>query len=315
MGTPDFAVGVLRTIVLEGFDVVAVVTAPDKPSGRGLTLQPSAVKKFAIENHLPVLQPEKLKDPNFVAKLQSLQAEVFVVVAFRMLPEMVWAMPPKGTFNLHASLLPQYRGAAPIHHSIINGETETGVTTFFIEHQIDTGNIIMQEKCPIGPDETAGELHDKLMNIGAGLVVKTLEQIASDKVTTIPQAEIVADKLKTAPKIFKDFCQIDWTRPGLTIHNHIRGLSPFPGAFTYLTDKEGVSTQLKIFNTSFIPDPSATFTGSLISDGKNYLRVPVDGGLIDLHQLQLAGKKRLSAMEFIRGLPHIGTMKVGYLNL
>lgn len=311
MGTPDFAVGVLQAIINEGFDVAAVVTAPDKPAGRGLALQPSAVKQYALKHLLPVLQPEKLKDPEFVQQLHNLHADVFVVVAFRMLPEIVWTMPPKGTFNLHASLLPQYRGAAPIHHAVINGETETGVTTFFIEHQIDTGNIILQEKCPIDPDETTGKLHDKLMNIGARLVIKTLELIAAGKVKTLPQATIKADYLKAAPKIFKDFCQIDWFRNGWAIHNLIRGLSPFPGAFTFLNDDNGVASQLKIFQASFIPEPTCKFTGNLLTDGKNYLRIPVEGGQIELHNLQLSGKKRLTITEFLRGIPNIMDMTVG----
>lgn len=311
MGTPDFAVGVLETIISNGFDVAAVVTAPDKPSGRGLALQASSVKQFALAHHLPVLQPEKLKDADFVEQLQDLKADVFVVVAFRMLPEVVWAMPPRGTFNLHASLLPQYRGAAPIHHAVINGETETGVTTFFIEHQIDTGSIILQEKCPIGANETTGELHDKLMNIGALLVVKTLELIATGEISTVPQSSIAAEELKPAPKIFKEFCEINWHRPGLEIHNHIRGLSPFPGAFTSIADTTGTSTQLKIYQTSFVPQTGLTFSGKLLTDGKSYLHIPVSGGMVAVRSLQMAGKKRLPVVDFLRGFPALSEYTIG----
>ncbi|HQD13162.1 MAG TPA: methionyl-tRNA formyltransferase, partial [Chitinophagales bacterium] len=237
MGTPDFAVPSLDILVQNNYDVVGVITAPDKPAGRGQQLQQSAVKKYAVEKGLHILQPEKLKNPEFIAELKALEANLFIVVAFRMLPEMVWQMPEYGTFNLHASLLPQYRGAAPINWAVINGEKETGVTTFFLQHEIDTGNIILQETIKIEEEDNAGTVHDKLMNVGSQLVLKTVRAIEENKVQESPQSAINSPQLKHAPKIFKETCLIDWQRPAAEIHNLIRGLSPYPAAFTYLDGK------------------------------------------------------------------------------
>ncbi|MBP9151318.1 MAG: methionyl-tRNA formyltransferase, partial [Flavobacteriales bacterium] len=245
MGTPDFAVATLKALLDAGANVVGVITAPDKPAGRGMKLQPSAVKQFAVENDLNVLQPTNLKSEEFLSELSALKATLQVVVAFRMLPEVVWNMPEKGTFNLHASLLPQYRGAAPINWAVMNGETESGVTTFFLQHQIDTGNIIFQEKVAIGESETAGELHDKLMNVGAGLVVKTLEAIENGNAPSIPQNTIVGE-LQEAPKIFKETCKIDWNKSANAVFNHVRGLSPYPTAFTTLVSSDE-EIGLKVF--------------------------------------------------------------------
>eukprot|EP01133_Synstelium_polycarpum_P013969 gene13969-16471_t len=261
MGTPDFAVASLDALFKAGFEIAAVVTAADKPAGRGQKLSESAVKKYAQEKGLKVLQPVRLKDPEFIAELHDLKADLQVVVAFRMLPEAVWSMPPKGTINLHASLLPQYRGAAPINHAIINGEKESGVTTFFLKHEIDTGDIIFSEKVSIGPQDTAGELHDQLMQTGAGLLVKTVQAIADGNYTEQPQPQ--AADLKHAPKIFKDFCQIDWNQSAGLIHNLIRGLSPYPTAFTRLNDKT-----LKIFRAEIEEKEPGIAPGGFLTDGK-----------------------------------------------
>lgn len=266
MGTPDFAVASLDAIVQANFDVVAVVTAPDKPAGRGQKLNESAVKKYAVEKGIPVLQPEKLKNPEFIEELRSYQADLQVVVAFRMLPEIVWNMPAKGTINLHGSLLPQYRGAAPINHAIINGEKESGVTTFFLKQEIDTGDIILSDSVPIADDETAGDLHDKLMVVGANLLVKTLHAVEANNITEQPQPQ--NDDLKHAPKIFKEDCKIDWNNPAQTIHNLIRGLSPYPTAFTILNDKN-----LKVFKAEIEDKEPGIVAGGFLTDGKTYLKL------------------------------------------
>jgi len=295
MGTPDFAVASLDALVKANFDVVAVVTAPDKPSGRGQKLSESAVKKYAAEKGIPVLQPEKLKNPEFIEELRSYQADLQVVVAFRMLPEVVWNMPPKGTINLHGSLLPQYRGAAPINHAIINGEKESGVTTFFLTHEIDTGNIILSDSTAIADDETAGDLHDKLMYIGADLLVKTLKAIEAGEVNEQPQPQ--SNELKHAPKIFKDDCKIDWNNQALTIYNLIRGLSPYPTAFTFLNDKT-----LKVFKAEIEDKEPGITAGGFLTDGKTYLKFAAKDGFIKLLDIQYEGKKRMLIEDFLRGM-------------
>ncbi|MCZ4222102.1 methionyl-tRNA formyltransferase [Pedobacter rhodius] len=295
MGTPDFAVASLDALVKADFDIVAVITAPDKPAGRGQKLNESAVKKYALEKGIPVLQPEKLKNPGFLEELKSYQADLQVVVAFRMLPEVVWNMPPKGTINLHGSLLPQYRGAAPINHAIINGEKESGVTTFFLTHEIDTGNIILSDSTPITNDETAGELHDKLMIIGANLLVKTVTAIAEGNFTEQPQPQ--SEVLRHAPKIFKDDCKIDWNNPAQQVHNLIRGLSPYPTAFTLLNDKT-----LKIFKAEIEDKEPGIAAGGFLTDGKTFLKFATKDGFIKLLDIQYEGKKRMLVEDFLRGM-------------
>ncbi len=300
MGTPDFAVASLDILVKNGMQVVAVVTMPDKPAGRGRKLQQSAVKKYAVAHNIPVLQPENLKAPEFLSELKSYRADLQIVVAFRMLPEVVWNMPPYGTFNLHASLLPKYRGAAPINWAIINGEKETGVTTFFLRHEIDTGDIIFQEKVSISETETAGTLHDKLMDIGAGLVLKTVQAIAENTYQLKKQDDTLACP---APKIYKSDCLIDWKDTTENIYNKIRGLSPYPAAFTYIYPQEGEKKVLKIY---FAGKLSAKFellpAGSIISDNKNYIRVAASNGWLNITNLQLEGKKRLPVKDFLNGV-------------
>lgn len=295
MGTPDFAVASLSALVDAGFEIVGVVTAPDKPAGRGQVIHASAVKQYAVEKGLNVLQPVKLKDPAFVEELQALQADLQVVVAFRMLPEIVWSMPSKGTINLHGSLLPQYRGAAPINHAIINGEKESGVTTFFLKQEIDTGDIIFAEKVNIADDETAGELHDDLMAIGAKLIVKTVKAIEAGDYTEQPQPHNA--ELKHAPKIFKEHCRINWQQPASTIYNTIRGLSPYPTAYTFLNDKT-----LKVFRAVLEEKQPDIAAGAFVSDGKTYLKFAAEDGLISLTDVQYEGKKRMSIEEFLRGM-------------
>lgn len=295
MGTPDFAVASLDALVQANFDVVAVVTAPDRPAGRGQKLNESAVKKYAVEKHIPVLQPEKLKNPDFLETLASYKADLQVVVAFRMLPEVVWNMPPKGTINLHGSLLPQYRGAAPINHAIINGEKESGVTTFFLTHEIDTGNIILSDSVAIADDETAGELHDKLMHVGANLLVKTLKAIEAGEVSEQPQPQ--SGELQHAPKIFKDDCKIDWNNQAQAIYNLIRGLSPYPTAFTFLNDKT-----LKIFKAELEDKEPGIVAGGFLTDGKTYLKFAAKDGFIKLLDIQYEGKKRMLIEDFLRGM-------------
>lgn len=296
MGTPEFAVASLEAILQAGGNVVAVVTAPDKPAGRGMQLQQSAVKKFAVEKGIEVLQPEKLRNPEFLARLRELEADIQVVVAFRMLPEMVWNMPRLGSVNLHGSLLPQYRGAAPINWAVINGELETGVTTFRLKHEIDTGDILLQESFPIGENETAGEVHDRMKEIGAGLLVKTLEGLADGTLKEKPQDGFPVSALKHAPKIFTDTCRIDFHQSTVQVHNLIRGLSPFPGAFTSLNGKN-----LKIFRSEKeITAPSHT-PGEFVTDGKTELKFACLDGYVKLRELQLEGKKRMTVDEFLRG--------------
>jgi len=295
MGTPDFAVAALDALVKAGFDIAAVVTAADKPAGRGQKLQESAVKQYAVAHGLKVLQPLKLKDPLFIEELRALKADLQVVVAFRMLPELVWNMPAKGTINLHASLLPQYRGAAPINHAIINGEKESGVTTFFLKHEIDTGDVIFSEKVSIADTDTAGDLHDKLMNTGAELLVKTVKAIELDDYKEQPQPQ--SDTLKHAPKIFKEHCQIDWNQPVGVIYNMIRGLSPYPTAFTRLNDKT-----LKVFRAEPEEKETGLAAGAFLSDGKSYLKFAAKDGFIKLTDLQYEGKKRMKVEEFLRGI-------------
>lgn len=296
LGTPEFAVENLRILVENGHHIVGVVTAPDKPAGRGQKIQETAIKKYASSIGLNILQPTNLKDESFILELKSLKADLQIVVAFRMLPEIVWNMPPLGTFNLHASLLPQYRGAAPINRAIMNGETETGVTTFFLQQEIDTGNIILQKAIPI-PDETnAGELHDQLMKIGSDLVLETVNQIINNKIETVPQNHIPIENLKFAPKIFKHNCQIDWNSSLNQIHNQVRGLSPYPTAWTKLNDKS-----LKIFRGKKIKAEHNERFGKIACDSKTFLKIAVDGGYYQIEELQLEGKKRLNIFEFLRG--------------
>lgn len=295
MGTPDFAVASLSALQQAGLNIVSVVTAADKPAGRGQKLSESAVKKYAVENGLNVLQPLKLKDPRFIEELKSLNADLFVVVAFRMLPEIVWQMPEKGTVNLHGSILPQYRGAAPINHVIINGEKETGVTTFFLKQEIDTGDIIFTDAIAISDGDTAGDLHDKLMVLGAKLLVKTVKAIETDDYNEVPQSQ--SEDLKSAPKIFKEFCKIDWDKDNQSVYNHIRGLSPYPTAFTVLNDKT-----LKIFNVEPENVQPEIEAGAYLTDGKTYLKFATKDGFIKLTDLQLEGKKRMSVEELLRGM-------------
>lgn len=301
MGTPEFAVPILDTLVKHNYDIVGVITAPDKPSGRGLKMQQPAVKEYALAHNLNVLQPEKLKHPDFIAALKALQADLQIVVAFRMLPEIVWNMPPKGTFNLHASLLPQYRGAAPINYAVINGEHTTGVTTFFLTHEIDTGNVIMQASCAIGANETAGELHDRLMYLGAETVLKTVQLIEKNEQKAVPQQKMVNGELKTAHKIFKEDCLIPWKKDGLTIHNFIRGLSPFPTAFTYLILENIEKISFKIYEAAYEIKPHQKEPGTIDTDRKTYMKVACADGFINLLQVQMAGKKAMSVVEFLRG--------------
>lgn len=297
MGTPDFAVAPLRALVEGGYNVVAVVTTPDKPSGRGLKVNESAVKRYAVEVGLPIYQPVKLRDEAFVEAFRALDADLGIVIAFRMLPEIIWAAPRLGTFNLHASLLPQYRGAAPINRAIMNGESETGVTTFLLNPQIDEGAVLGQVKVEIEPSDNVGTLHDKLMNVGVDLVLETVEKIAEGNVTPIEQSEMFEGELKPAPKIFKEDCHIDFSLCGEQIINQIRGLSPYPAAWANLS--EGLSA--KIFDARFVAQKIDAECGTILSDGKKYLHVACADGVIEIEQLQLSGKKRMTAEELLRG--------------
>jgi methionyl-tRNA formyltransferase len=303
MGTPGFAVASLQALIEGGYNVVGVVTAPDKPAGRGQKITASAVKLYAQEKGISILQPEKLKAPEFIDELQNLKADLQVVVAFRMLPEIVWNMPPLGTFNLHASLLPLYRGAAPINWAIINGETQSGVTTFKLQHEIDTGNIIFQEKVNIDPDDNVEILHDKLMAIGAQLVTKTVDALATENIQFISQDELIAKGFETkhAPKIFKDDCKINWNNNGENIRNLIRGLSPYPAAWTNLIANNEKQTPLKIFRADFEAASYAVEPGSIYSDGKTFLKIGANNGWLSIKELQLSGKKRMNTDEFLRG--------------
>ena len=305
MGTPDFAVESLRRLVEGGYQVVGVVTMPDKPMGRhGSVLQSSPVKKYALEHGLKVMQPVKLKDEAFLEELAALDAHLQIVVAFRMLPEVVWDMPKLGTFNLHASLLPQYRGAAPINWAVINGEKETGVTTFFLQHEIDTGEIIQQVKTPVSDNDNAGTVHDRLMAIGGDLVVSTVDAIINGTVKTVPQEICVRHdtELKPAPKIFRDTCRMDWRHKNLQqLHDFVRGLSPYPAAWTVFDDGQGKNMEVKIFETRQEPTAHHLPIGSLLTDGKNSLKVAVNGGFLHVLSLQLAGKKQMDIKDFLRG--------------
>ena len=300
MGTPEFAVEPLRLLVEKGYAVEAVVTMPDKPSGRGLKCNESAVKQYAKSVGIPVLQPERLKDEQFIQQLKTINADLFIVVAFRMLPELVWAMPRLGTFNLHASLLPQYRGAAPISWAIINGEAKTGVTTFFLKHEIDTGNIIFQEAVPIAPEDNLSSLYNRLMKVGAELVAKTVDAITTGDTNPKPQVIPEGVALKEAPKIFKDTCRINWSEEGENIVNLVRGLSPYPAAFSNFVGKDGQS-MVKIFAAKYEPFAHNTANGAYTTDGKTYLKVACFNGYIYIEELQLAGKKRLAIQDFLRG--------------
>ena len=302
-GTPDFAVASLEALVDRGFNILCVVTAPDRPAGRGLALKESPVKKFAISRNIPVLQPEKLKSPDFFDAITLLGPVLQIVVAFRMLPKQIWNLPVKGTFNLHASLLPDYRGAAPINHAVINGETETGVTTFFIEEEIDTGNILFSEKTEIGPEETAGELHDRLMMIGASLVVKTTSAIFEGTVHPVPQQNLIKDHslFRLAPKLTKPDCRIDWNNDAVSLMNQIRGLSPYPAAFSELTDMDGHRHYTRIFRSSAELLAHPYYPGEVFSDGKSYLKIAVGNGFIHLLQLQPEGRRTMQIEEFLRG--------------
>lgn len=309
MGTPEFAVASLDALVKAGCTVVGVITAPDKPAGRGMQLQQSAVKKYAVEHNLRVLQPEKLKNPEFLSELKSLNADLQIVVAFRMLPEVVWNMPPMGSVNLHGSLLPQYRGAAPINWAVINGEKETGVTTFKLKHEIDTGDILLQQRFPIGENDTAGEVHDTMKEIGAALLVKTVEGLADGSLKEQPQSSVVSNELSVnhsalttdhslrhAPKIFTETCKIDFTQSTAAVHNLIRGLSPFPGAFTALNGK-----MLKIYKSEMESGNTNAIPGSYTTDGKTFLKFVCADGCISVKELQLEGKKKMLVEDFLRG--------------
>ena len=301
MGTPEFAVAPLDALVRGGYKVVGVVTVADKPSGRGLKVNESAVKKYAVAHEIPILQPDKLKDPAFLQALAAWKADLFVVVGFRMLPEEVWNMPKLGTFNLHAALLPQYRGAAPINWAVINGEALTGVTTFMIDKQIDTGGVILRQECRISPTDTAGDVHDKLMGIGAELVVETVEGLIQKNVETRVQRSFIqgSEQLKPAPKLTRELCHIDWNDTTRNIYNLVRGLSPFPGAYTVLV-KDGTPTQLKIYFGEMRDDLHAA-PGTVLSDGKTYLAIATADGALSLKDIQLAGKKRMGVEAFLLG--------------
>ena len=304
MGTPDFAVQSLKRLIEEGCNVVGVVTMPDKAIGRHHdVLQSSPVKKFALEKGIPVLQPEKLRDEAFLEELKALKPDLQIVVAFRMLPEVVWALPPLGTFNLHAALLPQYRGAAPINWAIINGDKETGITTFFLDEQIDTGRIILQERTPIAEEDCAEDIHDKLMIQGAELVIKTVRLIESGQAKATDQSQFITDEpLRPAPKIFKNTCQIRWNEHTVeSAYNFIRGLSPYPAAWTPVL-ANGKQTEMKVFRTSMLPYTSVEGTGELFTDGKNSLKVALKGGYLSLDEVQLAGKKRMPVADLLRGI-------------
>lgn len=311
MGTPEFALPSLDILVANGYNIVGVVTVPDKPAGRGLQIHQSPVKQYAVKKGLKVLQPEKLKDEIFLKQLHELNANLQIVVAFRMLPEVVWQMPELGTFNLHASLLPRYRGAAPVNRAIINGEKETGVTTFFLQHEIDTGKIIFRERTDIGEDETAGELHDKLMTIGAELVLKTVKAIETGNYKQTEQSSFLEENeiLKEAPKIVKDDCKINWDKNVTEIHHFIRGLSPYPAAWTELVSPEGKMVPVKIFKIKKEITTHAYPPGTVQSDAKHFMKVAAKDGFINILELQLAGKKRMGAAELLRGFPLKGPWK------
>ena len=299
MGTPEFAVASLDALVSGGYNVVGVVTMPDKPAGRGYKVQFSAVKEYALAHNLPLLQPEKLKDEQFLGELKALKADLQIVVAFRMLPEVVWNMPPMGTFNLHGSLLPQYRGAAPINWAIINGEKETGVTTFFLQHEIDTGDLILQKKIAIHRTDNAEAIHDKLMALGAQTVVETVDCILDGTAPKMPQPEVA--ELKMAPKIFKETCKINWDNDCESIYNFVRGLSPYPTAWSELMNDNTPSIPMKIYEVTTEQTSHTHTPGTIVTDGKKDLKVACKDGFVSIQSLQLAGKKRMNSDEFLRG--------------
>lgn len=303
MGTPEFAVASLDALIKNNYNIVGVVTVPDKPAGRGQQIQQSAIKKYALEHDLKLLQPEKLKDEQFISELKSLKADLQFVVAFRMLPEVVWNMPKMGTYNLHASLLPKYRGAAPINWAIINGEKESGVTTFKLKHEIDTGNILFQEKVKIEEGDTAGKLHDKLMNVGAELILRTVKEINTSfengkELDFLLQEE---NLVCHAPKIFKEDCLIDWSKTAKYINHKIKGLSPYPTAYAQFKNGDGTIYSVKIFNSQYETDVVFQPNGSLLTDNKNFLKVYCQDGLIEITEIQLQGKKKMTIQEFLRG--------------
>lgn len=303
MGTPEFAVESLKRLVEGGYNIVGVITMPDKPMGRhGSVLQPSPVKQYAVSQGLKVLQPEKLKDEQFLAELRELKADLQIVVAFRMLPEVVWNMPPMGTFNLHASLLPQYRGAAPINWAVINGDTETGITTFFLKHEIDTGEIIDQVRVPIADTDNVEIVYNRLMMLGGDLVLKTIDAILDGNVKTTPQEELAQiEELRPAPKIFKETCRIDWTQGVKKVYDFVRGLSPYPAAWTELHQGEQAPVMLKIFETEKQYCSHNYQPGSIDTDKKTYFRIATTDGYLNIRSLQLAGKKRMKVTDFLRG--------------
>lgn len=312
MGTPEFAVEPLSCLIEGGYNVVGVITMPDKPAGRGHKLQCSPVKQYALEHSLPLLQPERLKDEAFLEALRTWKADLQIVVAFRMLPEVVWNMPRLGTFNLHASLLPQYRGAAPINWAVINGETETGITTFFLKHEIDTGEVIQQVRVPIAETDDVGMVHDKLMHLGARLVTETVDAILDGTVKSIPQEDMaVQGELRPAPKIFKETCRIEWAQPVKRVYDFVRGLSPYPSAWTNLVSPQRESFVLKIFETEKIVVDHTLSPGTIQTDGKTYLHVAASDGFVDIRSLQLPGKKRLKTDELLRGFHITDEWRVG----
>ncbi len=312
MGTPDFAVPVLDAIVKEGFHVVGVITVPDKPAGRGKKLRASAIKEYAVAHNLHLLQPEKLRDETFLKELRTLKPDVQIVVAFRMLPKVVWSIPELGTFNLHASLLPQYRGAAPINHAVINGEKVTGVTTFFIDDKIDTGNIILQKTIPIDEQDDFKSLHDKMMIAGAELVLKTINLLLEGDFEPIDQQSKLGENelLKPAPRIFKEDCRIDWNKPVSEIYNFIRGLSPWPVAFTNLKDGSGKEYYVKIFKASPVKEKNIFHPGKVITDNKQYIKVYGLDGYLNIEELQMPGKKRMTTDSLLRGFSFSGEVNV-----
>lgn len=311
MGTPEFAVNSLVALLNSEHNVVGVVTVPDKPAGRGQKMHLSAVKEFALSKGLPVLQPEKLRDETFLSELRSWNADLFVVVAFRMLPQSVWQMPRLGTFNLHASLLPRYRGAAPINWAVINGDKQSGVTTFFLKHEIDTGNIVYQETVDITDDDNAGTLHDKLMAVGAELVVRTTNAVASGNYPQVSQEALIAKGYEPmgAPKIFKDDCRIDWNKPLENIHNLVRGLSPYPAAWFELASENGAPLSVKVFKSAKEVSNHNLPVGTVVTDNKTYVKVACPDGYLQIQELQLAGKKRMPVKDFLLGFKNAGSYK------
>ena len=302
LGTPEFAVESLSRIVGEGYNVVGVVTMPDKIAGRGHKLIQSPVKDYALAHGLHLMQPERLKAPEFVEELRGLRANLFVVIAFRMLPEVVWSMPELGTFNLHASLLPRYRGAAPINRAVMSGDTETGVTTFFLKQAIDTGDVLRQERIDIGPDEDAGSVHDRLMMLGADVTLDTIAHIVAGDLTPVPQDKLLqGEEPSAAPKIFKDTCRIDWTRTAAELHNHVRGLSPHPAAWTLLSAPGADPVELQVFATRLTDEHTTLPAGTLLPDTRRMAAATADGRVLELLSVRAAGRKRMAAADFLRG--------------